>query len=831
MKKIILLHFFAFIITSFSYAQVGIGTQNPQGVFNIDGAKDNATTGAPTTTQQRNDFVVLANGKVGIGTTAPTSNLEVIANDNSSYVNAASFYAPSNITAGNATLLNFGTSASSGNSGQFRFIYNGANATTNRVDFGMNDYITPFMTYTRLGNVGIGTTTPVTRLEVYSTTADLSTGGAGTLRIYNPTTATANNFAGVQFKSSPGNSSWKIGANQDSATDTDQSFYFLNSHIGSAFGSKMMIKGGTGNVGIGTTSPSNRLHVVGNALFAPKTANDGAGGEPMSVEIYGKSPAGTGSQVGGIKMGWYGATGGIEILRGGGSYGVGLGFNVSPNISGSSTFEAMRIMFDGKVGIGTTAPSEILDVVGNVKFSGALLPNNISGSTGQFLTSAGSSAAPTWTTLTAANTPNIYTADGTVTANRTVTHSDKNITFSGTTGNLIYNPSSTGKMGIGTAAPASKLHVNTDLAATNTINADATMLRLSRPTTAAVKWDNIAQFNLGSYALGGAGTYEAYSRMDLALNDGATTSTNNVMTWQGNGNIGVGTTTPTQKLQVFGGNVEIGGSASQTGSVANPMLRIHSNSNTSGSGGLIEFNEDSLDWGYTLKHNTADGTYGNEGLWFERKLNNVYTPRFGFNNIGNVGIGTTTPTSRLTVGAGTGYEEIAVNSGGTANAGVRLNQGGTNGKSYVIYSTGSAGNGGAGNLDFLDSSSNISRLFINSSGNVGVGTKAPTSKLEVNGAATNTHVADVTGTTIDFSLSNVMGTTASAGAFTLQNLKSGGSYTLAVKGTTSGTCTFTASGFTVHLPSDNGATTAAKHSLYNFLVVGTDVYVSWVTGL
>ena len=58
-------------------AQVGVNTTNPQGVFNIDAAKDNPTTGTPTATQQANDVVVDATGKVGIGTATPTNKLEI----------------------------------------------------------------------------------------------------------------------------------------------------------------------------------------------------------------------------------------------------------------------------------------------------------------------------------------------------------------------------------------------------------------------------------------------------------------------------------------------------------------------------------------------------------------------------------------------------------------------------------------------------------------------------------------------------------------------------------------------------------------------------------
>jgi hypothetical protein len=49
------------------------------------------------------------------------------------------------------------------------------------------------------------------------------------------------------------------------------------------------------------------------------------------------------------------------------------------------------------VGIGTSSPTEKLDVAGNIKLSGALMPNNNAGTSGQVLTSNGSYAAPSWT--------------------------------------------------------------------------------------------------------------------------------------------------------------------------------------------------------------------------------------------------------------------------------------------------------------------------------------------------------------------------------------------------------------------------------------------------
>ena len=115
-------------------------------------------------------------------------------------------------------------------------------------------------------------------------------------------------------------------------------------------------------------------------------------------------------------------------------------------------------------------------------------------------------------------------------------------------------------------------------------------------------------------------------------------------------------------------------------------------------------------------------------------------------------------------------------------------------------------------------------------GNVGIGTTTPNSKLEVNGSATNTTALNtVAGTSIDFSKSNLAYTTASAGAFTLTNIKDGGTFSLAVQGSTSGISLFSCTGFTFKYV-NNGITSANKHTIYTFLVMGTTVYVYMATG-
>jgi hypothetical protein len=113
---------------------------------------------------------------------------------------------------------------------------------------------------------------------------------------------------------------------------------------------------------------------------------------------------------------------------------------------------------------------------------------------------------------------------------------------------------------------------------------------------------------------------------------------------------------------------------------------------------------------------------------------------------------------------------------------------------------------------------------------VGIGTFSPTSKFEVNGSATNSNAYNAnSNSTIDFALSNLAYTSASAGNFTLSNIKDGGTYTLAVQGSTSGTSTFASSGFTFY-STNNGATTSNKQTLYTFIVMGSKVYFYMATG-
>lgn len=124
-----------------------------------------------------------------------------------------------------------------------------------------------------------------------------------------------------------------------------------------------------------------------------------------------------------------------------------------------------------------------------------------------------------------------------------------------------------------------------------------------------------------------------------------------------------------------------------------------------------------------------------------------------------------------------------------------------------------------------------SGVTILANGRVGIGTLAPTSTLEVSGAAVNTAPTAGTTATIDFSVNNLAYTSyvAASPAFTLNNMEAGGAYTLVLTGTTNtGTAAFTATGFTVKYMGTTTLTSGKTH-IYSFIVLGTSVYVSMAT--
>ena len=161
---------------------------------------------------------------------------------------------------------------------------------------------------------------------------------------------------------------------------------------------------------------------------------------------------------------------------------------------------------------------------------------------------------------------------------------------------------------------------------------------------------------------------------------------------------------------------------------------------------------------------------------------------------------------------------------------------GTNGTNGAVGATGPAGlltsGTTAGNTTYWNGTAwvtNNSNIF-NNGANVGIGTTTPTTKLQVNGAATNTLALNAAASsTIDFSQSNLAYTSATAASYTLSNIKNGGAYSLVLTSTTNtGAASFTSTGFTFKYMG-TGTRTSGKTHIYSFIVVGTVVYVSMAT--
>ena len=167
---------------------------------------------------------------------------------------------------------------------------------------------------------------------------------------------------------------------------------------------------------------------------------------------------------------------------------------------------------------------------------------------------------------------------------------------------------------------------------------------------------------------------------------------------------------------------------------------LDSNNNSGVAGQVLSTTATGIDW---VDANTVPGA----GLWITSG-NNIYN-----SNSGNVGINTTSPGEKLTVKGTDNYiatEQSSYPWGGANTLGVKMGTDGTAGLLDFRRWTGSSAihgtavitqinsDGGYG-LDFrvdtktTNTKATTSRMFISTSGEVGIGTTTPSDKLEVDG--------------------------------------------------------------------------------------------------
>jgi len=131
---------------------------------------------------------------------------------------------------------------------------------------------------------------------------------------------------------------------------------------------------------------------------------------------------------------------------------------------------------------------------------------------------------------------------------------------------------------------------------------------------------------------------------------------------------------------------------------------------------------------------TSGTTIGSEMRFFTKGNNDLVAQRMVINNLGNIGIGTPTPTDKLhLVGTGLNTQTIILQSTtNTANAYVSYKNG------LKSYTAGLTVDVGTNNWLIYDDTAAATRFLISSAGNVGINTSTPTAIFDVK-QATNQH--------------------------------------------------------------------------------------------
>ena len=743
-------------------------------------------------------MTIIADGNVGIGEAAPDQKLEVAGAIKSS--GAYGLYAGRADT----TWASFGTgvptillrgAADNSRAGAVQFKeYDGTDTAAIYSTDGTDGYglvmaayqgdmkfatgsLTGYkMTILSGGSVGIGTTDPAVNLEVSGTNPAFDLAQAGT-SIFRTELDGANDVyqtvygAGNQWilRTNGGTAALTINASQDAtfggkvyATEYDlpsggvldwangdariteglSSNYSLSLQTydgSSAMVTNIFLASG-GSVGIGTTNPSELLHVDGGGYFEGDVVRDG--GWHRGLEITTENANFASLYFGGQSTTkysgiiWTSTTSGNTVsARGAQIYTINtsatnsdIKFDTNNAVGSSSPTTKMVIRGDGNVGIGTATPyrnAHIYQAADSDNFEGALQAGGTSASLGGYFgynsTSSGRLTISSLNNSGGANAK-IYLGFG--------------LDGDGSPATEVMILTQGGSVGIGgVAAPGSEVDIEGSHTATNTgapYGTGSTHINIKNTSDtdgnlAGVIFEGaVSSAYMGGMIMEMENHSSYHSKLHFATRNAS--SFDPRMTITKEGRVGIGTTDPTNNLVVYA-----------TGHQINFVTETddHSGMRVKGAAAkdkYILFN-DQCKMGY--QHSTATLHFCRSGAFGDNHL--------VINSSGNVGIGTADPSQKLDV-QGIGFFSTAGNTQvNNYYASLIINNTGTSTWSRLRFDRSGVERWGIG-LG-TDDRLRISNLFtggtaaspndncfvIDNNGNIGINVSAPTSLLHVTG--------------------------------------------------------------------------------------------------
>lgn len=520
-------------------SRIGLGITTPDALFHInnistaDSFRVDDESNSDTT-----PFIIAANGNTSIGTTTGNYKFSVQDSDPTNGI----IQVVSNNNGGNATT---GSKILYDVSGVGNF-WTGMPATRNAWSVGLYDNSTnpEYLTVTDTGNVGIGTITPISATNYISLNiGDNDASKTGLLKF----SSTYNNGNGAEiYQSASGTTLFNVNSSLNGfIIDSEGNMGVGNSISGlSPLSAKLHVNNiGTGNSFLveDSNNPDASPFVIdkdGNVGIGTETLTSALSSDARVLAIRDTAPS---NNVGSIRAYGGGTLTSIELFGAPSLVGLYGSTNTPMTFSTNST-ERIRITADGNVGIGTTGPFAKLTVDGTISLLSTL--NSTNGSV--YIDHPG---VTVWNMgITSTNTSTFHIGNGAAFANK------------------ILNITNDGNVGIGTVAPSTKLDLNGSMSIASGLSNTS-----PRP---AVGTSVLANGEIHSYSTvlgptgddgflrlsaGGGSTlynktyidiagYSADNELNHSIVFGIRSSER--MRVDVNGNLGIGTNSPTARLHV-----------------------------------------------------------------------------------------------------------------------------------------------------------------------------------------------------------------------------------------------------------------------------------------